>query len=84
MTMKFYDVKLINGSDSRFVRVPSPTDVQAGDAAATLAEPGEVLGEIREVEDDGTQHVDGPAPLSQAEELASVTPGAAAVSTPRT
>lgn len=84
MTMKFYDVKLIHGSDSRFVRVPSLTDVQAGDAAATLARPGEVMGEIREVQDDGMQHADGRPALSQAEELASVTSGAAAVSTPRT
>ena len=84
MTMKFYDVKLIQGNDSRFVRVPSPTDVQAADAAVKLARPGEVMGEITHVQDDGLQQADGVPPLSQAEEMAPVTPGVAAVSTNRT
>lgn len=84
MTMKFYDVTLIRDGETRTVRVPSPTDVQAGDAAVKLARPGEVMGEITEVPDDGTQQADGLPPLTQAEEMASVTPGAAAVSTDRT
>lgn len=83
MTMKFYDVALIRDGETRIVRVPSPTDVQAGDAAVKLARPGEVMGGITEVHDDGTQQADGLPPLSQAEEMASVTPAAAALSTGR-
>ena len=79
MAMKFYDVKLVQGNDSRFVRVPSPTDVEAADAAVQLAKPGEERGAITEVQDDGLQHADGKPPVGQAEELASVTPGMAAV-----
>ena len=36
MTMRFYDVTVGRDGDSRKVRVPSPTDVQAGDAAVKL------------------------------------------------
>lgn len=84
MTMKFYDVTLIRDGETRVVRVPSPTDVQAADAAVTLARPGEVMGQIIEIQDDGTQRADGLPPKTQAEEMAPITPGAAAVSTDRT
>jgi hypothetical protein len=84
MTMKFYDVTLIRDGASRVVRVPSPTDAQAADAAVKLATPGETMGPIVEVQDDGCQHADGLPPRTQAEEMAPITPGAAAVSTDRT
>ena len=84
MTMKFYDVTLIRGADTRVVRVPSPTDVQAADAAVKLAKPDETMGPIVEVQDNGSQHADGQPPLTQAEEMAPITPDAAAVSTDRT
>lgn len=77
--MKFYSVTLEGSGGRRDVRVPSPTDVQAADAAALLARPGEAIVEILEVEDDGMQQADGLPPKTQAEELAPVTPGAAAV-----
>ena len=78
MTMRFYDVTLGRDGDSRKVRVPSPTDVQAGDAAAKLVKPGEAILLIEEVADDGLQRADGPPPKSQAAEMAPVTSGAAA------
>ena len=78
MTMRFYDVTVGRDGDSRKVRVPSPTDVQAGDAAVKLMKSGEAILGIEEVSDDGLQHADGPPPKSQAAELSSVTPGAAA------
>lgn len=77
--MRFYEVSVGRDGDSRTLRVPSPTDVQAGDAAAKLMRPGEAILAITEVADDGLQHADGPPPKSQAAELASVTPGAASV-----
>ena len=79
MTMKFYNVTLEGPGGRRKIRVPSPTDVQAADAAAPLAKPGEAIISIVEVEDDGLQQADGLPPKTQAEELAPVTPGAAAV-----
>ncbi|WGM31540.1 hypothetical protein [Brevundimonas sp. NIBR11] len=80
--MRFFKVVLAHEGQTREVRVPSLTGVQAGDAAASLARPGEAIQSIEEVEDDGLQQVDGPPPKSQAAELASVTPGAAAAPAP--
>ena len=79
MTMRVYRVTLERDGERRDVRVPSPTDVQAADAAAPLMKAGEVISAIEEVEDDGTQDVDGLPPKSQAAEFAPVTPGAASV-----
>jgi hypothetical protein len=79
MSMRFYRVTLERGDERRDVRVPSPTDVQAADAAAPLMKPGESIAGIEEVEDDGTQIADALPPKTQAEEFAAVTPGAAAV-----
>jgi hypothetical protein len=44
---------------TRQVKVPSKTDVQAGDAAVTLMRPGETLLSIEET-DDPYQEVDAP------------------------
>lgn len=79
MSMKIYSVTL-GGPDgaTRQVRVPSPTDVQAGDAARPLMQEGESIVTITEVEDDGSQVLDAAPPKSQAAELAPVTPGVAA------
>jgi len=60
MTMRFYKVTLIREGEAREVVVPSKTDVQAADAAVALAKPGETVGPIVEIEDDGLQHADGP------------------------
>ena len=78
MTMRFYNVALGRDGERREVRVPSPTDVQAGDAAASLMRPGESILSITEAVDDGLQQADALPPKSQAAELAPVTPGAAA------
>lgn len=77
--MRFYEVTV--GSDSgpqRKLRVPSPTDVQAADAAAPLMQAHESILSVKEVPDDDLQATDGPPPKTQAEELAPVTPGMAA------
>ena len=77
--MRFYEV--VVGSDSgpqRRLRVASPTDVQAADAAAPLMRAHEAILSIREAPDDGLQQADAPPPKTQAEELAPVAPGAAA------
>lgn len=80
MSLRLYKVALGQpGSAGRHVHVMSETDVQAGDAAAPLMKAGETILSIDEVEDDGTIVIDGPPAKSQAEELAPVTPGAAAV-----
>jgi hypothetical protein len=76
--MRFYEVTLERGDERRHVRVPSPTDVQAADAAVPLMKPGESIAGIRELEDDGTQQTDAGPPKSQAAEFAPVTPGSAA------
>ena len=76
--MRFYEV--VVGSDSgpqRRLRVASPTDAQAADAAAPLMRAHEAILSIREAPDDGLQQADAPPPKTQAEELAPVTPGAA-------
>ncbi|WP_426039818.1 hypothetical protein [Brevundimonas sp. DC300-4] len=78
MTMRFYTVTLERNGERRDVRVPSPTDVQAADAAAPLMKAGESIISITEVEDDGLQQADALPPKSQAAEFAPVTPGAAA------
>jgi hypothetical protein len=63
--MRIYDVTVGGeGRDSRVLRVPSKTDVQAGDAAVPLMSPGEAILSIREVED-SLQQVDGPPPGTQ-------------------
>lgn len=82
--MRFSEVLV--GSDSgpqRRLKVASPTDVQAADAAAPLMRPHETILSIREVSDDGLQKADAPPPKTQAEELAPGTPGMAARSRPR-
>ena len=68
--MRFYAVTLERGDERRQVRVPSPNDVQAADAAARLMKPGESIGAIEEVQDDGTQQADTGPPRSQAAEFA--------------
>lgn len=78
MTMRFYDVDLERDGALRTVRVASPTDVQASDAAATLMKSGEGIVSVREVQDDGFQ-TDASPPLTQAQEVADLTPGAASV-----
>lgn len=79
--MRFYEV--VVGSDSgpqRRLRVTSPTDAQAADAAAPLMRAHEAIPSIREMPDDGLQQADAPPPKTQAEELAPDTPGMAAKS----
>jgi hypothetical protein len=79
--MRFYEV--VVGSDSgpqRRLRVTSPTDTQAADAAAPLMRAHEAILSIRETPDDGLQQADSPPPKTQAEELAPDTPGMAAKS----
>lgn len=83
MSLRLY--KIVVGQDGgspRTVHVMSETDVQAGDAAAHLMTAEEAILSIEEIEDDGTVVVDGPPARSQAAELASVTPGAAAARGP--
>lgn len=65
MTMRIYEVA-VSGRDgaTRVVKVPSKTDVQAGDAAATLMSPGESILSIRET-DDPLQDVDAMPPGTQ-------------------
>ena len=83
MSMKTYRVTLAApGGATREVRVPSPTDVQAGDAARPLMQEDESILSITEVEDDGTRPLDAAPPKSQAAELAPATPGFAAAPQP--
>ena len=83
MSMKTYSVTLgAPDGATRQIRVPSPTDVQAGDAARPLMEEGESILEITKIENDETQVLDGAPPKSQAAELASVTPGVASAPEP--
>lgn len=81
MSLKTYSVTLGSaGGATRDVTVASPTDVQAGDAARPLMTEGESILEIRETHTDAP--VDAGPPLSQAAELAPVTPGVAAAPQP--
>jgi len=84
MTMKFYRVTVEGPAGRRDFRVPSPTDVQAADAASPLLRTGEAIVSMDQVEDDGTQQADALPPRTQAEEAAALTPGAASVDTDRT
>ncbi len=60
MSMKIYRVSIGDEAGaSREVKVPSKTDVQAGDAAASLLRPGETILGIVET-DDAYQEVDAP------------------------
>ena len=82
MSMRTYAVTVgIDGGATRDVRVVSPTDVQAGDAARSLMSQDESILAITEVEDDDLGADAGP-PKSQAAELAPVTPGEAAAPEP--
>lgn len=79
--MRFYEITVrSDDGQERKLRVSSPTDVQAADAAAPLLTSRESILMIREVPDDGLQQADGSPPKTQSEELAPVTPGAAAKS----
>ena len=82
MSMKFYKVTLRRDGVDRTVRVPSPTDVQAADAASPLMREGEEIVGVETVEDDGLQRADALPPKTQAQELAPVTPGMAAADDP--
>lgn len=80
MNQKTYEVTLQTSTgDTRTVAVPSPTGVQAGDAARPLMVEGEAIISITELPEGDTRDLDGRSPKTQAEELAPVTPGAAAV-----
>lgn len=82
MTLKTYEVTLETASgETRTVTVPSPTGVQAGDAARPLMVEGETVLDITELRGDDGRNLDAAPPKTQAEELAPVTPGAAAVGT---
>lgn len=79
--MRFYEITVrSDDGQERKLRVSSPTDVQAADAAAPLLTSRESIIAIREVPDDGLQQADGSPPKTQSEELAPVTPGVAAKS----
>jgi len=79
MTLRVYEVTLGRGGQTRTVRVPSETDVQATDAAIPLALPGESVLSVKAVETYvGQDDLQAAPPRSQAAELADVTPGAAA------
>jgi len=58
--MRIYRVTVgVEGGPSRVLKVPSKTDVQAGDAALTQMWPGESILSIEET-DDPYQEVDAP------------------------
>ncbi len=80
MSQKIYEVTIqTQTGDTRTVAVPSPTGVQAGDAARPLMADGESIISITQLPEGDTRHLDGGLPKTQAEELAPVTPAAAAV-----
>lgn len=63
--MRIYRVTVgVEGGPSRVVKVPSKTDVQAGDAAVPLMSEGESILSIEET-DDPYQEVDGLPPGTQ-------------------
>ena len=63
--MRIYRVTVgVEGGETRVLKVPSRTDVQAGDAAMTLMTPGESILSIEET-DDPYQEVDAPPPGTQ-------------------
>jgi hypothetical protein len=71
MTQKTYEVTLQTPTgDTRTVVVPSPTGVQAGDAARPLMADGEAIVSITELPESDTRDLDGGLPKTQAEELA--------------
>jgi hypothetical protein len=58
--MRIYEVTVgREGGETRILKVPSKTDVQAGDAAMALMRESESILSIRET-DDPYQEVDGP------------------------
>lgn len=81
MSLRTYSVTVGARGTTREIHVPSPTDVQAADAAAPLMREGESILSIVETPSE-SQPLDGPQPKSQAAELAPVTPGAAAAPEP--
>ncbi|HEY0599636.1 hypothetical protein [Brevundimonas sp.] len=63
--MRTYRVTVgVEGGSSRVIKVPSKTDVQAGDAAVPLMSEGESILSIEET-DDPYQEVDGLPPGTQ-------------------
>lgn len=63
--MRIYRVTVgVEGGETRVLKVPSKTDVQAGDAAATRMAPGESILSIEET-DDPYQEVDAAPPGTQ-------------------
>ncbi len=76
MTMRLFKVTLDGPSGRREIVVPSPTEVQASDAAAVGARPGEAIAGIEEV-DSEYQQADVMPPTTQARQ----TPGPGAAST---
>lgn len=63
--MRIYRVTVgVEGGETRVLKVPSKTDVQAGDAAMTQMAPGESILSIEET-DDPYQEVDAPPPGTQ-------------------
>lgn len=80
MNQKTYEVTLQTPTgETRTVAVPSPTGVQAGDAARPLMVEGEAIVSIAELPEGDTRDLDGGLPKTQAEELAPVTPTVAAL-----
>ncbi len=86
MTLKTYHVKLRAPSGvERAVTVPSPTDVQAADAARPLMGENEVILSVAQVDDEAASDaltLDAAPPKSQAAEFAPITSGLAAAQQP--
>lgn len=64
MTMRFFKVTLEGPNGRRELVVPSPTEVQAADAAVVKAMPDEAVAGIVEV-DSEYQHADALPPTTQ-------------------
>lgn len=63
--MRIYRVTVgVEGGETRALKVPAKTDVQAGDAAVTRMTPGESILSIEET-DDPLQEVDARPPGTQ-------------------